>query len=151
MCGLSLPAEKWHKEVLKVNRPWFMQATRCCYSSMDGGVTCNVTHQFDFHTQDHMEPSAYQVRNQLHVPALNAEPQSKKNKKHTAPLPPHFFCLLGRVQISHSHNDTATIPTQSSVLHLKAYLTSRSSIQGPWAPSLWARAKISFLADNAVN
>lgn len=58
--------------------------------------------------------------------------------------PPNFACLLGRVQISHSHNDTATIPTQSSVLHLKAYLTSRSSIHGPWALSLWARAKISF-------
>lgn len=67
---------------------------------------------------------------------------SPKIKK-IAPLP-YFFCLLGRVQISHSHNDTATIPAQSSVLHLKAYLTSHSSIHGPWALSLWARAKISF-------
>lgn len=81
MCGLSLPAEKWHKEVLKINRSWFMQAARRCFSSMDVSVTCNVTHQFDFHTGDHMEHSAYQVRNQLHVPALNLSPHPKKKKK----------------------------------------------------------------------
>lgn len=70
-----------------------MQAARCCYSSMDVGVTCNVTHQF--HTQDHMEPSAYQVRNQLHVPALNVEPQNKKKNKNTRPPPPTLLLSPG--------------------------------------------------------
>lgn len=37
-----------------------------------------------------------------------------------------------------------TIPGQSSVLHLKAYLTFHSSIHSPWAVRLWAWPRLAF-------
>lgn len=37
-----------------------------------------------------------------------------------------------------------TIPSQSSVLHLKAYLTFHSSIHSPWAVRLWAWPRLAF-------
>lgn len=57
---------------------------------------------------------------------------------------PLSFCRLGQRQISHSHNDSATIPGQISVLHLKAYLTFHSSIHGLCALRLWARPRLAF-------
>lgn len=57
---------------------------------------------------------------------------------------PLSSCCLGQRQISHSHNDTTTMPAQSSVLHLKAYLTFHSSIHRPWAVRLWAQPRLAF-------
>lgn len=57
---------------------------------------------------------------------------------------PLSSCCLGQRQISHSHNDTTTIPGQTSVLHLKAYLTFHSSIHRPWAVRLWAQPRLAF-------
>lgn len=57
---------------------------------------------------------------------------------------PLSSCCPGQRQISHSHNDTTTIPGQSSVLHLKAYLTFHSSIHSLWAVRLWAWPRLAF-------
>lgn len=57
---------------------------------------------------------------------------------------PLSSCCPGQRQISHSPNDKTTIPGQSSVLHLKAYLTFHSSIHRPWAVRLWVWPRLAF-------
>lgn len=88
----------------------------------------------------HMGPHGNQcVTSELQTTTCKHKPECMLNSGW-----PFSFCCPGQPQISHSHNDTATILGQTPVLHLKAYLTFHSSIHWLWAVRCWAWPRLAF-------
>lgn len=79
------------------------------------------------------------ITSELQPTTCKHEPECSRNQNW-----PLSFCCLGQRQVSHSHNDMTTIPGQSWVLHLKAYLTFHSSIHCLWEVRLWAWPRLAF-------